>query len=261
MSTGEVAAEHRPQGYESEIAKLAPGAATSDGSGLMLPPARSLPGRVSCAEQGWLADTEVREATIKAAGNGRYLKKGVFEDFAKIAKGSVVVRKAMIPMKQVKSLKDQPHNASITFEESADLEKYIALAQQEGDYSREQILKLYEHFVYGFDGRLCCLNQCTYTVNHADETSGSLNVSLREVRNDEKLLYYEGVATRDINVGDEFYIDYRRFKLPDFYLKFAEENSFEDVRKATLKAVYGKDDPDVCGTPTDTWQSISSEQK
>ena len=60
-------------GYEAQLQKL------NDGSkfNFPLPTSKALFGNVPCSDQGWKFDTEVKEATIKAAGNGRYCAGGV----------------------------------------------------------------------------------------------------------------------------------------------------------------------------------------
>ena len=43
-----------------------------------------------------------------------------------------------------------------------------AKAGEEGGYSREQVLDLYENFVWGLDDTRACLNISTRSVNHGD---------------------------------------------------------------------------------------------
>ena len=113
-----------------------------------------------------------------------------------------------------------------------DIEKYIDLACTEGGYSRLHIVKLLEHFAYGINNKVIVLNQCTWSVNHGgdallDDASSSENVLVTEVsrENDKGEVehFYQGTATRDIAVGDEFYMDYRRFVIPDFYVRFVRK--------------------------------------
>jgi hypothetical protein len=237
-------------GYESERSGLGKAAA----HGFLLPPARSLSGKISSEMQGWKVPTEVRESYVKAAGNGRYAK-------GNLKKGDIVYEKKLIPMKTVTSLLDDanPSDGLITFASVADLERYISLAEVQGGYARAEILKLFEHFVYGFDTKVCCLNLCTYTFNHADENSEKndpntkLNIRVREIQKGGDL-YYQGVAMMDIKVGEEFNIDYRRFTQPDFYVRFTDKHGYPDVRKLTLEAVYGSDAAEKCGVPTDKFE-------
>ena len=74
-------------------------------------------------------------------------------------------------MASIKTLAGLPSDGTNTFASTDELEKYISLAKEEGGCCREEILKLFEHFVFGFDGEVCCLNLCTWTVNHADPDS------------------------------------------------------------------------------------------
>lgn len=200
--------------------------------------------------------------------------------------GDVVVEKFCLPMSEVSSLvKDVPNDSMLTFSSVEDLEKYISLAESEGGYTRAQILKVFEHFMIAFDPKMevVCLNTCTWTVNHADQHGGEqhppmpLNVEVRECcrrktaqdgggseggvatttsRTTTTTTSYQGVATRDINPGDELYMDYRRFLLPDFYTGFRRKYDYNDLRCNTLNAVYGADSPDVCGIPERPWESV-----
>lgn len=52
---------------------------------------------------------------------------------------------------------------------------------------------------------------------------------------------FVGEAMCDIKKGDEFYMDYRRFKNPDFYEEFLERNRFKDFCRVTFESVYGSD--------------------
>ena len=45
---------------------------------------------------------------------------------------------------------------------------------------------------------------------------------------------------KDIAVDQELTIDYRRFKLPAFYLDFCKQNNITDVRTLVLNIVDGK---------------------
>lgn len=241
-------------GYEAELQNLSNGAALT--YKFPLPTSKSMSGSVPCIDQGWKFKTEVKEAVVKAAGNGRYCAQG-----EEIKKGDVVVEKIVIPMKDVSTLMDvtkTPQNATITFSNEADVEKYIDLSCTEGGYTRAQIVKLFEHFAYGIDGKVIALGQCSWTVNHGgdalpDDIASSVNLKFVEAtrKNAQGVeeRFHQSVATRDIAAGDEFYIDYRRFVMPDFYARFCEKNEFDDVRRATLKAVYGGDSVDVCGVP------------
>lgn len=185
-------------------------------------------------EQGWQCPTEVRQSLIPGAGNGRFATEAV-----KVK--SSVVEKVLVPMSKVCKLSELSNDVIITFESVADLEKYIGMSYKEGGYSREQVLDLFEHFIYGFDGKHACLNVTTWTVNHGDPDLNGLNVDITEKKLKCGASALVGEATVDINVNDEFYIDYRKFKLPKFYLDYTKEQGFKDVRTATVEAVYGSE--------------------
>eukprot|EP00814_Leptocylindrus_danicus_P008498 CAMPEP_0116033418 /NCGR_PEP_ID=MMETSP0321-20121206/18978_1 /TAXON_ID=163516 /ORGANISM="Leptocylindrus danicus var. danicus, Strain B650" /LENGTH=256 /DNA_ID=CAMNT_0003509491 /DNA_START=14 /DNA_END=780 /DNA_ORIENTATION=- len=231
-------------GYEAELRELSNRAART--FKFPLPPSKSMSGSVPCIDQGWKFKTEVKEAVVKAAGNGRYCAQGL-----EIKNGDLVVEKILVPMKDISTLVDVnkiPQNATISFSNEADLEKYIHLACTEGGYSRSQINKLFEHFPFSIDGKVMVLGHCTWTVNHGgdalpDDIASSENLKFfedsRKNAQGVEEHFYQAVATRDIAAGDEFYLDYRRFVIPDFFIRFSEKNGFDDVRRATLKAVYG----------------------
>lgn len=245
-------------GYQAELAALAQKASGDRRCGFLLPPEKSRLGCVSSGEQGWRLNTTVSESNVKAAGNGRYAAAN-----ASLNAGDVAVEKVLLPMASIESLVSLPSDGTITFASVEDLEKYISLAQQEGGYCREEILKVFQHFVYGFDGEVCCLNVCTWTVNHADPDSAppsALNLRvlpqtrISPTKNEPERTYC-AVATTDIHSGEELHMDYRRFLLPRFYVEFARScpEPFDDVRASTLKAVYGSDTDDKCGAPPDGW--------
>jgi len=200
-------------------------------------------------------ETVVRESNIKAAGNGRYAQR-------ELKKGQIAVQKTLRPMAGINSLITLPLNSTITFSSVADLEKYISLAAKEGGYAREEILKVFEHFVYGFDGVVCCLNVCSWTINHADESfkhPSPLNMCVEERyrwRGLWREKTYAAVATSDIAVGEELHIDYRRFTLPAFYTEFCRTQPvpYGDVRTETCKAVYGGADAASTGVSPVPWK-------
>jgi len=182
--------------------------------------------------QGWQCDTVVGQSTVPAAGNGRFVKELVK------AKTDVIAKR-LLPMAEIDTLLNLPNDTTITFTSVEQLEKYISLAKSEGGHSRETVLDLYEHFIYGFDGERACLNVSTWTVNHGDNTGDGLNVDVVEKTLSCGAKAYVGEAMIDIKVGDELYMDYRKFKLPEFYYEYSRKHGFKDVRTATLEAVYG----------------------
>jgi len=152
-----------------------------------------------------------------------------------------LIEKNLVPMSTTKTLIGIPNNTTFTFQCTEDLEKYISLAISEGGYTRQDILTYYEHFMYGFNGVVSCLNVSTWTVNHAGTAEDGLNIRVQEKRLPDGTMAYEGICVKDVAEGDELYMDYRRFKLPDFFVEFTNSHGFGDVRKNTLTAVYGSD--------------------
>merc|ERR1712070_1075670 len=172
---------------------------------------------------------------IEGAGNGRYARQDV-------APGEVVVQKVLVPMGELDSLLYVDKNTTITFVCEQDLEKYIMLMEREGGFPRDVVLNLYEHFMYGFDRKVSCLNVSTWTINHAESKAGGLNtqVDFKGARLPDGRPAY---VCRSFGVknGDELFMDYSRFALPDFYLAYTKRLGFDDVQTATLKAVHGED--------------------
>jgi hypothetical protein len=200
--------------------------------------------------QGWQLDTEIREATIKAAGNGRFA-------LSVAKKDDVLIEKILVPMKQTDTLIGLPNNTTLTFEDTKDLEKYITLAMSEGKYTRQDVLTQYEHFMYGFDGDVACLNYCTWTVNHAGDAKEGLNIRVQEKALRDGKRAYVGICIKDVEINDELNMDYRRFKIPGFYLEFTQAHGIGDVRKNTLTAVYGSDKLEKTGKPSEPWVPLN----
>lgn len=241
------------QGYQEQLLALE----KKRGSvkpGFRLPPSIALAADVPPKQQGWQLNNVVKESNVKEAGNGRFAGEG-------LKKGSIVCQKVLKPMGNVNSMKELPFDGTITFNCEADIEKYIALAGKEGGYSREECLKVFEHFMYGFDGVVSCLNVCSWTINHADETfkpPTPLNMCVEERNRGwfRREKTYAVIAATDIAVGEELHIDYRRFKLPAFYVNFCRTQRYGDVRAETLRAVYGSDEAAKTGVSPIPWKSV-----
>jgi len=242
------------QGYQEQLQVLAQKRGNV-ASAFRLPPAIALANDVPHLKQGWKLQNVVKESNVKEAGNGRYA-------LEPLKKGQVVVQKVLVPMGTVTSLATLPLDGTLTFNCEADCEKYIALAEKEGGYSREEVLKVFEHFMYGFDGVTSCLNVTSWTINHADESfkhPTPLNMCVEERSRGwfRREKTYAAVAASDIAAGEEMHIDYRRFKLPAFYTNFCRTQKvpYGDVRAETLKAVYGGDDAVKTGVSPVQWKS------
>lgn len=199
---------------------------------IMLPTENSIQGVLN---QGFPIATEVGKSSIEGAGNGRYARENV-------APGDVVVQKVLVPMGELNSLLNVDKNTTITFACVQDLEKYIMLMEREGGFPRAAVLHLYEHFMYGFDKVVSCLNVSTWTINHADSRAGGLNTEV-DFKDAHLLDGRPAYVCRSFGVknGDELFMDYARFALPDFYLAWTKCLGFDDVQTATLKAACGPD--------------------
>ena len=197
---------------------------------LLLPAQRS---RLGVAAQGWRIATTVGKSRIPGAGDGR------FSDEA-VRAGSVVSVKPIVPVGSLSSLRDVPSDSTLTFASRDDLEAYVSLCVAEGGYEREQVLEQFENFLWSLDGTRGFLNQCTWTMNHAD-AGGGLNVRFAERpgRVGEGAPAIVGEALCDIRAGDELRNDYREFEMPGFYTRFCGEHGFKDVRTAVLLEVDG----------------------
>jgi len=197
-------------------------------------PALNLPSHnaaLNIKNQGWSIPTHVTKSSIPAAGNGRFAGTDVPCD-------TVLNQKLVIPMRSLDTLHGVPVDSVITFACTADLEKYIQLMMNEGGHTREAILQVFEHFIYGLDGSCCCLNVSTWTVNHAHSVKDGLNMKVPLLCTlDDGNVVMVCEAAQDIRSGDEIFMDYRMFQIPGFYVEFCERHGMVDVRTATLKAV------------------------
>jgi hypothetical protein len=184
--------------------------------------------------QGWQIKSEVRTSNIPQAGLGRFAAEP-------IKTGTAVIAKPLKPMATIDALAPLDNDITITMASVADLEKYIELAQKEGGCTVAEIQELFAHFIYGFDGKVGCLNVSTWTVNHGDAAPGGTeeNVLVLEKKLPSGEIALVGDATGEIKVGEELYMDYRKFKLPQWYLEYCVKHGLTDVRTTTVSAVYG----------------------
>merc|ERR1719393_936992 len=81
-------------------------------------------------------------SNMPEAGNGRFAAEI-------LGAGSEVAHKPVVPMAKIDSLVTLSNDVVISFVDTAELEKYIDLSKSEGDYSRQQILDMFQHNVYG----------------------------------------------------------------------------------------------------------------
>ena len=194
-----------------------------------LPPERS---KLGLPDQGWTVQSEVKPSKVsEGAGNGRFALEA-------IPKGSRVLVKKLVPMQTITKLSDLGGDSIVTFSSEEDLERYIQCADSEAGITRPQILDLYENFLYGLDGDRGCLNISTYTTNHADGDLTTMELNIETVDGCECIV---GTALgKDSAIDQELTIDYRRFKIPDFYLEYCKKNNITDVRTVVLSIVDGK---------------------
>jgi len=182
--------------------------------------------------QGWQFPTLVGPSSIPGAGNGRFAQELV-------PAKSKVVMKHLVPMGKIESLESLPKDRTVTFANPDDLEKYVKMGMSEGGFSREQVMDTFENFIFGFDGKVACLNTSTWSINHSDRFQDGLNINMFQSTLEDGSSALIGEAFNDIQVGDEFYNNYRDFKLPEFYMAYCLEEGFKDVRTKVLEAVDG----------------------
>lgn len=196
-------------------------------SKFLLPQQRSLEG---FKDQGWQIDTVVKPSQVaEGAGNGRFSE-------VDIPKGTKVIIKKLIPMSAVSKLVDLPGNSTVTFTSEEELESFISKATEEGGHSREQVIDLYENFVWGLDENRACLNISTWSVNHGDGIGmGQVELNFEMINGEE---YCVGTTLEEgVTKGAEFTNDYRRFIIPAFYTEYCKKNNITDVRSLVLSIV------------------------
>lgn len=199
---------------------------------LLLPSQRSLEG---APNQGWRIPTRVGQSRITGAGNGRF-------SLTAVPKMTRVVVKPYIPMRTVVSLRDIPSNHTITFESEDEIERYISMCLIEG-FTRGQVLKELADFIYGFDGYRACLNNSTWSMNHADhlsKTSG-LNVEFVDRVLEDGSVALVGRTIEAVNPDDELTNNYRDFVIPPFFMEFCKKNQIKDVRSMVMEAMGEQD--------------------
>ena len=159
-------------------------------------------------------------------------------DLTTIPKSTRVVVKPYIPMREVQSLRDVPNSYTITFDNEEQLERYIALSLKEG-FTRDQVLKELADFIYGFDGYRVCLNNSTWSMNHADHlsTTSGLNVEFVDRVLEDGRVALVGRSMVTINPDDELTNNYRDFVIPPFFLDFCKKNNIKDVRTMVMEAM------------------------
>jgi len=176
--------------------------------------------------QGWSIETRVQESKISGAGNGRF-------SLENVPGNKRVVIKKLIPMNDIEKLADLPRDSTITFSNHEDLENFITKAHEEGFHSRDTVLKLFEHFIWGFDGLRVCLNVATWTVNHGDDASmGMIRLRFEII---DGIEYVVGDTLEEgIKEDQEITCLYHDFVIPDFYKMFCKTNRITDVRSMVL---------------------------
>lgn len=196
--------------------------------------------------QGWKIKSRVGPSHVLGAGNGRFALDDVEAtrrirpagvDDSPMRTRTCLAVKPYVQMSQIGSLSMVPGDHTITFKNANDIEKYISLCKHEGGHSRERVLQELSNFVWGYDGKHACLNQSSWTVNHASDFDQGLNCEIAERRLDDGRHAIVVDAVADICKNDELYMDYRRFVLPEFYLAFCKANNIKDVRTLVMEAI------------------------
>jgi hypothetical protein len=175
---------------------------------------------------GWMFKTSVSKSTIAdGAGDGRYAE----EDMPSM---SVSLVKKIVPMSDISSLSLRSINPdpSISFSALKDLERFVALANEESNLEVAEIHHLFKNFMFGTDGERSILNVSTFTINHSD--TGLCNVVV-----DCDGQKCRCTTSKAIAKGGELTCDYRLFKLPAFYLEYCNRHGFPDVRTFVLNEI------------------------
>merc|ERR1712018_754439 len=141
-----------------------------------------------------MGKTQVQKSNIPGAGNGRFAAEPFKE------KTRVLV-KPLIEMAKIERLSDVPNDRTITFTCEADLEKYIRLATEEGNLTREAVLDQFENYIWGLDERRVALNYCTWTMNHGEGPTETIIFKFEKMANGTEALV--GYAYQNIDVGTE----------------------------------------------------------
>lgn len=176
--------------------------------------------------QGWNIESRVHESKIPGAGKGRF-------SLENVPGNKRVVIKRLIPMNDIENLTDLPRDCTITFSNHEDLENFITKAHEEGSHSRDTILNLFEHFIWGLDDSRVCLNVATWTINHADSANADI-IRLRFELIDGIEFVVGDTLEEGIKEGHEIVAPYHEFVFPDFYKEFCEANHITDVRSMVL---------------------------
>ena len=208
---------------------------------------------LSSAEQGWCVATSIQPSLSPGAGNGRFINEAV-------PAGTVVSEKPIIPMAEIRAVGALRRDQVVTFASTAELEDWVWMNMNEGDFTRVDVLKVLEHFLYGLPrpteklrtlqpgkselevehpkleskwppNAAACLNVSSWCVNHAAPGEAALNLRFRI----DEYNVVVGETLVDVPSGTELRNDYSTFEIPQFYLDYCEENRFEDVRTSTLR--------------------------
>lgn len=165
--------------------------------------------RLPSAVQGWRAATAIAPSMVSGAGNGRF----VLED---VSAGSVVNVKPLQAMGSVQSLGSVAADAALTFSSVGDLDRYVELAADEGDFTPRQSRETLEHYLWSLDGERGVLNWATWSVNHGGADGTNLTVFHDRLHGEEVVV---SEATKDLASGTELLMDYETFHMPGFYLE------------------------------------------
>merc|ERR1740123_43411 len=130
-------------------------------------------------------------------------------------------------MNEITSLLSLPADRVITFASEADLEKYIALAKEEGGYTREQVLDQFENFIWGLDEARAALNNSTWSMNHGEGKNETVVFQWETQQDGTEALV--GDANGLLAAGTEFYNSYRDFVIPVFYRDWCTKQKISDV--------------------------------
>lgn len=160
--------------------------------------------------------TEIRESSIPDAGKGRF----ILED---IKKGHLIRKLKIINVKDyiniLKLDKYDDTNYFITFTDYNDLDLLVEYFTSFTLLDEEEIKIKISWFIATMNDKLYIQSHSSY-YNHSD------NSNIKRVIEEEYLCHY---ANKDIDKNSELFINYNDYNMPEYYLKWCNDNNIKDI--------------------------------
>ena len=127
-------------------------------------------------------------------------------------------------MTKVSSLSQLSLNETVLFKNQQEIERFIELYEKEGIQPREDTIECLGHFMFstkeingvGVCVSSCCANHGTSDINNIHFFAKDDNITIKTIK--------------DVNAGDELFMDYRTFDyMDDFWLEFSKKERVRDV--------------------------------